>query len=198
MIDVNTIISTFVGGALAAGTGYLFERRKDFVRIDQTRRMLSAGIRDDLKHTIGLYEKVSEEFEKTQTIWFATLQEIRESRFLYNNNRDWVHVFNDHELRRRIFLYYLKSMNTINMLEFNQKRKSEIVNLFGVNKENIKRAEPGISDSDASSRAIMGMPNESQEFNNLMNKIIPENIAKLAQHRVEAQYLLEQLDRSSN
>lgn len=108
-LDWTTVISTFVGAFLAAGTGYLFERRREASRISQAHIILKTAILDDLRYAVTIYDKVAEEWDKTKTIWFATLNEVRESRFTYQNNKDWVHVFKDSELRRRIFRYYLQS-----------------------------------------------------------------------------------------
>lgn len=38
-LDWTTIISTLIGAFLAAGTGYLFERRRENVRMIQMRKL---------------------------------------------------------------------------------------------------------------------------------------------------------------
>ena len=94
-----------VGGFLAASTGWFLDRRREKAKVKQLRKLLTTGIGDDLQHSIDLYDKIADEWEKTKTVWFATLNELRESRQTYLNNKDWVTIFEDAELRTKIFRY---------------------------------------------------------------------------------------------
>lgn len=125
-LDWTTVISTFIGAFLAAGTGYFFERCREKARMTQARQLLKIVIIDDLRYAVTLYDKAIDEWDKTKIVWFSTLNEIRESRFAYQNNKDWIHVFEDSELRRRIFRYYLQSSELVSILENQQRRKYEI------------------------------------------------------------------------
>lgn len=192
-LDWTIIVSTFIGAFLASGTGYLFERRRENARMEQARKLLKTAIADDLKYAISLYDKVAEEWDKTKTVWFATLNEIRESRFTYQNNKDWIHVFDDPELRRRIFRYYLQSAERVNNLEYQQRRKYEVEARFNDTIRDIKQKDPRVLHDDAVKMAISYMENESREFDNLQ-KSIPESIGKLSEFKREAQELTKLLE----
>jgi hypothetical protein len=80
------IIAALLGGLLAAGTGWLIERQRRKAQIGQLRRVLTRAMCDDLSHCLQIYDKITEEWNKTKTVWFVTLNELRESR--QPNNKD--------------------------------------------------------------------------------------------------------------
>jgi hypothetical protein len=84
------------------------------------------GVTDDLKSSVELYDRVLSEWEKTQIVWFTTLNELRESRQTYLKNRDALVLINNGSLRQRLFRYYHRSADQINLLENQRRRKYEI------------------------------------------------------------------------
>ena len=52
----------------------------------------------------ALLDKLKELLPTTMT---DTLNELKESRQTYQNNKDWVTTFDDPEMRKKIFRYYL-------------------------------------------------------------------------------------------
>lgn len=192
-LDWTTIISTFIGAFLAAGTGYFFERRRENARMKQARQILKTAIADDLKYVVSLYDKIGDEWDKTKTVWFATINEIRESRFAYQNNKDWIHVFDGPELRRRIFRYYLQSAERMNNLEYQQRRKYEIEARFNDTIRDVKQKDPALSNDDAVKAAVSYMENESREYDNLQKSIL-DSIGKLSEFKREAQELTKLLE----
>lgn len=193
-MDWTIVVSTFVGAFLAAGTGYLFELRREKNRLASARRLLKTAISDDLRHSLILYDKVLEDWEKTQTVWFSTLNELRESRFAYQNNKDWIHVFDESELRRRIFRYYLQSGERINSLEYQQRRKYEITARLNDIIHDIKLKDLSIKHESAVKLAVAFMEGENREFENLLRSI-PETITKLSNLKGEAKELLDSLEK---
>ncbi|NBQ67602.1 MAG: hypothetical protein EBU46_01740, partial [Nitrosomonadaceae bacterium] len=185
-LDWTTVISTFIGAFLAAGTGYFFERRRENARIIQARQLLKVVITDDLKYAATLYDKAIDEWDKTKTVWFSTLNGIRESRFAYQNNKDWIHVFEDPDLRRRIFRYYLQSSELVSSLENQQRRKYEIDGRLNDVVRDIKQKDSSLNHEDAVKVAISYMQSENREYDNLQ-KLIPESIRKLSEFKREAQ-----------
>ncbi|MFQ5661431.1 MAG: hypothetical protein ACE5GZ_13500 [Gammaproteobacteria bacterium] len=191
---MEQIIAAVVGGFLAAGTGWFLDWRREKAKLKQLRKLLTTGICDDLQHSISLYEKVAEEWDKMKTVYFATLNELRESRQTYQNNKDWVTIFDKPELRKKIFRYYLQSADRFNVLEYQQRRKYEIENKLNDLVRNIKFQDPAISHDDALKTALGYMEAESQEYNNLTQSI-PDSIAKLNQFKSTAEDLLDKLQR---
>ncbi len=186
------IIGAFIGGLFSAGTGYVLIRWQEAARISRARELLTMAICDDLQHSISLYEKIDEEWKKTNLVWFSTLNELRGSRHTYENNRDWVHIFNNPELRREIFRYYLQSLDCINTLENQQRRKYEIRNKFNDTVRQLKLSNSTMTDDEASKLAIQYMKEEDQEFLSF-EKLIPESILKLSQFKSKAEGLLRDL-----
>ncbi len=194
-LDWTTVISTFIGAFLAASTGYFFELRRENARMKQARHLLKVVIIDDLRYAVTLYDKAIDEWDKTKTVWFSTLNEIRESRFAYQNNKDWIHVFEDSELRRRIFRYYLQSSERVTSLENQQRRKYEIEGRLNDVVRDIKQKDSSLSHENAVKVAVSYMQSESGEYDNLQ-KFISESIGKLSEFKREAQEIAKILENS--
>ena len=192
-VDWTTVLSAFVGAFLASGTGYVFELRRVSSRLSNGRKLLKIAIQHDLNHALTVYDKIADEFEKTQTVWFSTLNEVRESRFTYHNNKDWIHVIDDENLRRRIFRHYLQSTDRVNNLEFQQRRKYEITAKLNDAIRDIKIREPEIDHDSTLKRAVGYMESENAEYQNLL-QAIPDSVNKLSQFKTEAQDILRRLD----
>lgn len=194
-LDWTTVISTFIGAFLAASTGYFFELRRENARMKQAHHLLKVVIIDDLRYAVTLYDKAIDEWDKTKTVWFSTLNEIRESRFAYQNNKDWIHVFEDSELRRRIFRYYLQSSERVTSLENQQRRKYEIEGRLNDVVRDIKQKDSSLSHENAVKVAVSYMQSESGEYDNLQ-KFISESIGKLSEFKREAQEIAKILENS--
>jgi hypothetical protein len=138
------IIAAVIGGFIAAGTGWFIDWKRENRKFQNLRKLLITGICGDLKHSLTLFDKVFDEYQKMKTIYFATLNELRESRHVYQNNKDWVTIFEDGELRNLIFKYYLQSSDAINMLEFEQRRKYELENKHNELVTKIKSENGGV------------------------------------------------------
>lgn len=185
---MEQIIAAIIGGFLAAGTGWLLESRKEQLRLQKSKKLLTTSICDDLNHSLSLYDKVQEEWDKTKIIWFSTLNELKESRQTYINNKDWIVIFEEEKIRKRIFQYYLRSAEVISLLEFQQKRKYELENKYNDLVRDIKFKDPSLSDEDVRKNALSYMASESAEYDNLLI-IIPETVTKLGRFKVEAESL---------
>jgi len=85
---MDQIIAALAGGFLAAGTGWFLQNRLEASRLKRLKQLLIIGISDDLKSSVELYSRVIDEWDKSQIVWFTTLNELRESRQTYLKNRD--------------------------------------------------------------------------------------------------------------
>jgi len=186
------ILAALIGGFLAAGTGWFLDYQREKSRLKTLRILYVTAIRDDLEHSVDLYDKVKEEWQKSKTIWYTTLNELRESRETYKNNRDHILLFKDPNLRRKIFKYYLKSSEAINLLEQGQRRKDELSRKYNELLRDIKLRKPEISDTDAHNVAVKIMEAENAEFQNLTS-LLPDNINALMNYKLEASELLNSL-----
>ena len=187
---MEQIIATLIGGFLAAGTGWFLQSRLEISRIRKTRNLLTTGICDDLNHSLSLYEKVEEEWGKTKTVWFSTLNELKESRQTYKDNKNWIVLFENTDVRKRIFKYYLKSAEIIDILEYQQRRKYELENKYNGLVSDIRLKNPTIEQKEASKLAISYMESENSEYLRLQDGI-PETVAKLGKFNGEAKDLIK-------
>jgi hypothetical protein len=191
---LGQIIASIAGGAIAAGTGWFIDWKRENRKFQNLRKLLITGVCDDLQHSLTLFDKISDEYEKMRTIYFATLNEFKESRHVYRNNKDLMTIFEDSELRKSIFKYYLQSSDTINMLEFDQRRKYEIENKLNELVTKIKSENSSISDDDAGKQALGYMVKENNEYNDLNNRI-PQSVTKLKEFKITAENLINRLSK---
>ena len=189
---MEQIIAAIIGGFLAAGTGWFLQTRLEISRTDKALNLLTTGICDDLNHSLSLYEKIDEEWTKTKIIWFSTLNELKESRQTYKENKNWIILFEDSGIRNKIFKYYLKSAELIDTLEYQQRRKYELENKYNDLVSDIKLKNPEIEHKEASDLAISYMSSENNEYQRLVDSI-PETVAKLTKFNIEAKELLNKL-----
>ena len=191
---MDQIIAALIGGFLAAGTGWFLQVQLEKARLKRTKKLLTLGIIDDIEQAIHLYDRISDEWDKSQTIWFSSLNELKESRQTYQNNKDWILVYDDAELRKQIFQYYLKSADRINTLEYQQRRKYEIEHKLNELIRDIKFGDASLTHEQAVELAVSLMEAENREYANLQ-KSIPEEVAKLKEYKGEAKELLNRLKR---
>ena len=90
---MEQLLAAVVGGFLAACTGWGLQYLQEKSRTHKTRSLLTIGICDDLNHSVSLYDKIEEEWDKTKIIWFSTLNEIKESRQIYKENKSCFVLF---------------------------------------------------------------------------------------------------------
>ena len=186
------MIATIIGGMIAAGTGWFLNWRTDNARIRLARSLLAIGICDDLEHSESLYERIGDDWERTKGIWFATMNELRESQQAYLNQRDSAVFFDDADLRKRLFRYYLRSGELINQLEFCQRRKNEIQREFDSLAQTILARGEIQTWEEARKTALLQMQQEDAEYTNL-DGLLLDGIAKIPRFSKEAKELLEKM-----
>ena len=164
---MNELVAAIAGGFLAAGTGWFLQYRLEAARMDRLKRMLVIGITDDLKSAAELYDRTIDEWEKSQTVWFTTLNELRESRQIYLKNRDWLVLINDEPLRHRIFRYYHRSADHINLLENQQSRKYAIQSKLNDTVKDLRLRDSQLNREQATHQAVALMHAEDQELSGI-------------------------------
>jgi len=189
---MDQVIAALIGGFLAAGTGWLLQVQLEKSRLKQTKKLLTIGITDDLEQSIHLYDRIADEWDKSQTIWFSSLNELKESRQTYQNNKDWILVYDNADLRKQIFQYYLKSTDRINTLEYQQRRKYEIEHKLNDLTRDIKYRDTTVTHDEAVQLAINLMEAENREYINFQTSI-PEAVGKLKEYKSEAKELMNRL-----
>jgi len=101
-------------------------------------------------------------------------------------------VYDDAELRKQIFQYYLKSADRINTLEYQQRRKYEIEHKLNELIRDIKFRDAPVTHEQAVESAVSLMEAENLEYANLQTSI-PDEVAKLKEYKGEARELLKRL-----
>ena len=186
---MNEIIAALIGGFLAAGTGWFLQDRAEASRIKRLKELLIIGITDDLKTSVELYGRVIDEWEKSQIVWFTTLNELRESRQTYLKNRDWMALMKDETLRQKLFKYYHRSADHITVLENQQRRKYDIQNKLNDLTRDVQIRNAGMPRDQALAQAVQLMQAEDQELAGI-DGFLPQNIQRMRDFRDEAKELL--------
>lgn len=190
--QITMIIAAILGGILSAGAGVVLDVFREKTKLQKTRELLTIAICDDLQHSMPLYEKIMYDWMQHKTIYFTNLNELKESRQTYLNNKDWIHIFEDSRLRRDIFRYYLQSSECINLLEFNQNRKYAILRDYNKLLNDLRLKDPSASEEDIKERAVKMMPEEDREIKDIEN-ITVGSISTLRNMRETAVDLIERL-----
>lgn len=183
------ILATIIGGFLAAGTGWFVQTRLEATRLSRLRTLLITGITDDLKNSIELYDKLTEEWERGRIVWFNILTELGESRHIYVNNRDSIILIEDVELRNKILQYYRKSGNHLLSLQGGQQRKYDIQNKYDLAVQNLRLQTPTLTDDQARNLVVDTMRNEVTELT-YWNGQLPILVTGLQRYKNEAREIL--------
>lgn len=191
------IIATVIGGFLAAGTGWFLQWRLEKSRLNRLKKLFLVGIKDDLNNSLELYNRLIEDWEKTQIIWFTTLNEFNESREVYVRNKDWITLLPDESTRKKILQYYRRSANHLVQLQNAQQRKYDITQkfnqltaqLYATRKATVIKVNLPLQ--DAKNEALLLMEDEATEMKNLGDKHLPELVHKLERFRTEAKDILD-------
>jgi len=194
---VSELVAAVIGGFLAAGTGWFLQTRLEASRSKRLKQMMVVGITDDLKSSSELFDRVLDEWDKTQIVWFTTLNELRESRQTYLKNRDWLVLFNDEALRQRVFKYYHRSADHFSLLENQQRRKYEIQNKLNELVRDIQLRDSTLTREVALQQGIALMQPEGRELAGI-DEMLSRNIQRTRDFKVDAKELLEAFGRKSD
>lgn len=194
---VDQIIAALVGGFLAAGTGWFLQNRLEASRLKRLKQLLIIGISDDLKSSAELYSRVIDEWEKSRIVWFTTLNELKESRQTYLKNRDWMVLIKDEELRQKLFKYYHRSADHINLLENQQRRKYDIQTKLNDVVRDLQLRNDALVREQALEQAIRLMHAENQELVGL-DTFISQGIQRMRDFKGEAKELLDAFSKSND
>lgn len=189
---MSEIVAAVLGGFLAAGTGWLLNRQSELARIARLRRLIKQAICDDLENSARLYDKIADEWNKTRMVWFATLDEMRESRAAYTANKDGVHLFENEKLRRRIFDYYLRTNHRMAYAEQLQRRRFDVLGVISQREAEIRVQAQAISgEEQAKLLALVAQPQQSElQF---LDAELPKAVTQLVECKAEAANVLRDL-----
>ena len=191
---MNELIAAIIGGFLAAGTGWFLQTRQEAARIARMRSLMVLGMTDDMKAAVDLYDRVQDEWEKTHIVWFTTINEIRDSRQIYLKNRDWLVLIDDESTRTKVYRYYHRSSELLNLLENQQRRKYEIEAKGNDLIRDLQLRDPSLSHDKALPMASALMPSEGNELIGI-DAMLPQNVQKLRDFKAEAKEILSALAR---
>ena len=150
-----------------------------------------------MKSSVDLYDRVVDEWEKSQTVWFTTVNELRESRQTYQKNRAWLVLLKNEGLRQRLFRYYHRSADHLGLLENQQRRNYEIQTKLNDLVRDLQFRDGSLTRESALKQAVSLMHAEDQELGGL-NSLLPQNIQKLKDFKGEAKELLAVLPESGD
>lgn len=193
-MDFTNIISTILGGALAAGAGWFVTWRTENAKRNEMSNFLKRAILDDLKYSITIYEKIQDDWSKNSLIWFISINEFKKSRKTYEKYDDHILLFGSDDLRNRVWNYYLKSETLISILENQQTRKYILDNKYNDLFREIKLKDGALSDEKIAELTRDLMKNEQIELN-FINQAMPINVSKLDRFINEAQNIINLIEK---
>jgi hypothetical protein len=129
-MDWASVLSAVLGGFLAAGAGWFVDWRREERRFSRSKALLATGIVLDLEATDRLFSNLRDEFHQAGYVSFAMAQAIRESRHIYEQNKNWIILF-EKDVYTAIFEYYTKSFSILAGLEQMQRRIYELQKVAG-------------------------------------------------------------------
>ena len=194
---MNELIAAVVGGFLAAGTGWFLQYRLEASRQKRLAQLFVLGVRDDLKSSVDLYDRLMDEWDKSQTIWFTTVNELRESRQTFQKNRDWLVLLKNESLRQKLFRYYHRSADHLTLVENQQRRKYEIQSKLTELVRDLQLRDSTLARESAVTQGVALMHAEDQELVGINNSL-PQNVQKLRDFKSDAKELLSSLPESGD
>ena len=189
---MNEILAAVVGGFLAAGTGWFLQNRQEAARVARMKRLMLVGVIDDLKSAADLYDRVQDEWEKTRIVWFTTLNELRDSRQTYLKNREWLVLINEEALRIKLYRYYHRSSEHLNLLENQQRRKYDIEAKVNDLVRDLQLRDGSLTRESALPMAAALMEAEGHELTGI-DSMLPQSLQRLRDFKAEAKELLSSL-----
>ena len=189
---MSQIIAAVIGGLLAAGVGVLLQNRQEINRLKRLKLGLVRAIQDDLNLALTLFDKIIDEWDKSQIVWFNTVNELLESRLTVINNRDNLVLFDDDVFRLKVFKYYNNSFQHLSTLQNSQQQKYNIESKLNEIVRDVKIKDGRLGHEKAVETAISLMPSEDQNLR-IINTSLPENITKVKDLKVIAKEILAHL-----
>ncbi|MCB0322040.1 MAG: hypothetical protein KDD69_00655 [Bdellovibrionales bacterium] len=190
---LTAILAALVGGFLAAATGWGLDRERERAKLKKARNLLKTGILDDLQHSLALYDQIIADWEKTQTVWFATLIELKNSRDIYDKHKQYILLFENEQLRKDIFRYYLQSGELISTLEWNQQRKYSLHDDWNRELHKAKLTHPDQPEDNLKTALAAVYALESQEYDR-SSAMLENNVQKIPAMRQRALDILKALN----
>ncbi len=154
--------------------------------------LLVTGVKDDLVNSLDLYDRIAEDWEKGQIIWFNVINELEDSRQTYMNNRDSILLISDDRLRGDVIKYYRKSGMHLIQLRNTQQRKYDIQGRYDLAKQDLRLKNPDLTDDDAHTIVVQAMGPEDKELTYIREQI-PTLVAGLERFKGDARSLLDRL-----
>jgi hypothetical protein len=184
-----------LSGAVIGGGAVWFAA----IHAENNRRKEKSGfcikaIKEDLKNSIPIYEKIQDHWDNNRLIWFLSINDLRKSRKTYDKYDEHLLLIEDDSLRVRISKYYLKSETLISSLEYRQNRKDLIYKKRNDLIMDFKSKEPLLDENEIIKRTDDQMKNEIMEFN-FIDQPLPRLVSQLDWIINEAQNIIDKIER---
>lgn len=187
------IVSTLVGGFLAAGTGWFLQSRAEASRVKRGKRVFTTGVLDDLRAAVELFDRLKEDWDRDKTVWFTTINELLESRHAYIQHRDWLLTFEDDVLRKAIVTYYTKSANHLIDMRNAQQRLYDLHSQIAQAAVEVRAAMPDATNEQHIEAITQRLPTAEAETQFLGSRL-PELVIGLERFKGEARELIRKLE----
>lgn len=119
------LIGAIVGGGISAAAGWVLQYNGERRREARLRELFRIVLTDDLSAAPELLTRLRDDLHKTGLVWRISVNEIVASRDLYWKYKEHLVLF-DPTLRKDLATYYLKTQQSLVMLEAAQQFKDNL------------------------------------------------------------------------
>jgi hypothetical protein len=168
------ILSSVLGAVIAGIIGIFTVSLQERKRLSKLREVLILGISDDLKKTLVIFDQIENEWDKTQQIWAFTLNEIKNSRSVYDRNRDYTLLIENENLRESLVDYYFKSSQLLDMITWQISVITGADARYRSIKALLKIQNPELEETTMDCLAAMQAQSEFVYYQEVLNDIVSQ------------------------
>ncbi len=95
-----------LGAVLAMATSVVMEFVRQSITQKKIRALLTSLLRDEVESINDLLDRLAEDITQFGYIPFQRLNDIAVARQGFDRNRDWIVLYKDESLRRKLFKFY--------------------------------------------------------------------------------------------
>ena len=158
------IIGAIVGAFISGTVGWKYQQKQFDQNNNRQKELFLSGLVDDLVHSSEIYKRLAENWEAHKMISVVILNELIDARQFYNNNRTYLILIEDAELRNNIAEYFRKSAIDIDLLKANEAQADNIQQQFNAMVTNALLANQELTRDQARELVHRAAPQYANDF----------------------------------
>lgn len=163
---VAAIVGAVLGGFLAAGSSLAVNTWQVRRQQGEVRRLFALMLIEDLRVAVTLYEQIAEDWKRSQMVHFPTLNELADSRQIFERSRETAALLKDVDLRTDLFQYYRRSTQQQLKLRNMQQQRHDWQAVIRERRAELLRADPTLPDQELWNTLVRERPVEMEALQN--------------------------------